>query len=70
MCDGTYQYPSKGGQSIKLNKPYILICGNKHPEELYPNAYKYIEARFTVINLDQEEKKPQWPPILRVGPAK
>lgn len=31
MCDGTYQYPSKGGASIKLDKPTILICGNKHP---------------------------------------
>jgi len=52
MCDGNYQYPVKGGASTKLKKPYILICGNKDPKDLYPNAWKYIEARFQVINLD------------------
>lgn len=65
MCDGNYQYPTKGGQSIKLNKPTLLICGNKHPMDLYPNAYKYIEARFIVINLDNEKYCEEWPPILR-----
>lgn len=53
MCDGTYQYPSKGGASIRLKQPTIVICGNKNPEEMYPNAFKYIEARFNVLCADE-----------------
>jgi hypothetical protein len=67
MCDGNYQYPGKGTSSTRLKKPYILICGNKNPEDLYPNAWQYIKARFIVINLDNEEQQqPEWPPILQV----
>lgn len=39
MCDGTYQYPTKGGSSIKLTKPTILICGNKNPQDIYTTAW-------------------------------
>lgn len=50
MCDGTYQYPLKGGQSKSVNA--VIICaGNRHPRDVYPNAYKYIEARFNVHEL-------------------
>ncbi len=52
MCDGTYMYPSKGGQSIKLTKPTILVTGNKDPREVYPNTYALIEARFNVMCAD------------------
>ena len=65
MCDGNYLYPSKGGAPT-YNKACILICGNKKPEEMYPNAFKYIEARFNIICLDNETKQTTWPPILRV----
>jgi len=63
MCDGNYLYPSKGGSATK-NKGCILICGNKRPEEMYPNAFKYIEARFNIICLDQYTVQTTWPPIL------
>lgn len=52
MCDGTYQYPFKGG-AAKSVAAIIVICGNKHPAELYPNAWQYIEARFKVVNLGE-----------------
>ena len=53
MCDGTYQYPAKGGPSVKpTDHPIVIACGNKHPEEMYSNTYKYIEARFNVICVD------------------
>jgi len=70
MCDGHYPYPTKGGAPIQT-KANIVICGNKSPQEMYPNAWKYIEARFIVINLDeaypvQDDAQPTWPPILRV----
>jgi hypothetical protein len=65
MCDGNYLYPSKGGHAIKI-KACILICGNKRPQDLYPNAFKYIEARFNIICLDNETKQVKWPAILRV----
>jgi hypothetical protein len=38
MCDGTYQYPVKGGAARPV-KAYILVTGNKDPKELYPNAW-------------------------------
>jgi len=37
----------KGG-AAKAVKAYIIVAGNKSPEELYPNAWKYLEARFNV----------------------
>lgn len=30
----------------------LLVCGNKHPREVYPNAFPLIEARFNIINLE------------------
>lgn len=52
MCDGTYQYPTKGGAPIKVTNPIIICCGNKDPSEMYPNTVKYIEKRFQVTCLD------------------
>jgi len=50
MCDGNYLYPTKGGAPT-MCRAIILVCGNKDPAILYPNAWPYFEARFTVINL-------------------
>ena len=50
MCDGTYQYPQKGGPA-KTIAAYIIICGNKHPAEVYPNHWPFIQARFNVHEL-------------------
>ena len=55
MCDGNYMYPVKGSSSTKLKKPYLVVCGNRNPAELYPNAWKYLEARFNVIDLSDQE---------------
>ena len=52
MCDGTYLYPRKGGAPT-CGKFTLLICGNKHPNEIYPNTYQYISARFNVIELKE-----------------
>jgi len=64
MCDGNYLYPSKGGAPT-YNKACILICGNKKPQEMYPNAFPYIEARFNIVCLDDQVKCETWPPILK-----
>lgn len=48
MCDGTYQYPNKGGIA-KRPEPYIMICGNKDPKIMYPNTIQFLEARFEII---------------------
>jgi len=53
MCDGNYMYPSKGGHAVKCSAT-ILMCGNKDPKELYPKAWKYIDARFNVLCLDYD----------------
>jgi len=44
-----------------------MICGNKDPQVLYPQAWQYIEARFNVICLDdtQPTRPVVWPPILK-----
>lgn len=52
MCDGTYMYPTKGGASTRIREPIIIICGNKDPAEMYPNCYKFLEARFVMLCAD------------------
>jgi len=51
MCDGTYQYPNKGGVPAMENM-ILIVCGNASPENIYPNAFPYIEARFNIICVD------------------
>lgn len=38
---------------------YILVTGNKHPADIYPNAWQYINARFNVYRLDEGDNEPQ-----------
>jgi Geminivirus Rep catalytic domain. len=54
MCDGTYQYPVKGGSPITCPGVIIVLAGNKAMEEVYtdPKNHPLIKARFNVINLD------------------
>lgn len=52
MCDGTYQYPTKNGTAMTLDRPIILICGNASIESVYPKAHQFIRARFIEIELD------------------
>lgn len=47
MCDGTHQYPIKNGSPVTLTRPIVIICSNKPPEQVYPNCFSLIEARFT-----------------------
>lgn len=51
MCDGTYKYPRKNSTPVVLPNIILLVCGNKNPEEVYPNAFQFIEARFNIIQL-------------------
>ncbi|AXQ65984.1 MAG: replication protein [Cressdnaviricota sp.] len=48
MCDGTYLYPTKGGTAKQVRGTILLVCGNRDPKDVYPEAWPYIEARFTV----------------------
>jgi len=54
MCDGTYMYPAKGSAPQQITDPLILICGNRDPAVIYPNAYQYIEARFHVLQVTKD----------------
>ena len=51
MCDGTYYYPTKGGDPVLIPNAILIITGNKDPVDLYPNCWKYISLRFNVINV-------------------
>lgn len=51
MCDNTWQYSFKGGSAVTVDNVTILICGNKPPEEVYPNLHELIKARFNVFEL-------------------
>jgi len=51
MCDGTWMYPTKGGSPTRLVEPLIMICSNKPVEEVYPNVFALINARFLSIEL-------------------
>jgi hypothetical protein len=66
MCDGTYQYPVKGGAARSV-KAYIICTGNKHPATMYPNAWQYIEARFNVFRLDDGPNEPEQDFVLKPG---
>ena len=48
MCDGTYAYPSKHGAKVILKNPIVIICGNAPPDQVYPKAHPFIQARFNV----------------------
>lgn len=52
MCDGTYAYPVKGSAPIYLDNPVIIICGNASIDTVYPNAAKFIKARFNQVRVD------------------
>ena len=52
MCDGNFPYPNKNGDAVQ-KKMTIIICGNKHPEVMYPKSFQFISARFTVIEVKE-----------------
>jgi len=52
MCDGTYKYKTKGGGQLQLPGITIILCANAPPDEVYPKAHPFIEARFNVIRLE------------------
>lgn len=52
MCDGTYPYPVKGENPVTLFSPTVLVCSNKPVEEVYPNQFLLVQARFNIINVD------------------
>lgn len=51
MCDGTYQFPRKGGSPVVCKDITLIICGNKHPKDIYTTTFDYIAARFNVFEL-------------------
>lgn len=53
MCDGSWQYPVKQGDPVQLVDPIILVASNRPPEQVYPNAYPLIKARFVVFDLSR-----------------
>ena len=53
MCDGTYQYPTKGGIQSKVDFATLICCGNVDPAVLFPgDSYQIFSARFKVFCLD------------------
>ena len=56
MCDGTYIYPFKGGAGITLQEPILIVTGSRNPQELYPNAWPFIQARFNVFQLGEDDQ--------------
>lgn len=54
LCDGTILVPLKGlAPSRFRQKPVVLVCGNKPPEEVYKEDHlEYIYARFEVFEVN------------------
>lgn len=52
MCDGNYGYNRPYLPTLKLTKPYIIVCSNQPPEFLYPYKFDTVYARFTVVRVD------------------
>lgn len=53
MCDGTYQYPTKGAMPTLIRKPLIIIASNRSIVDVYPKFHQFASARFTEICLDE-----------------
>ena len=51
MCDGTWAYPVKQSSATTLDEPVVIVCSNKPPEDVYPNFYFLVLARFRVFEL-------------------
>lgn len=51
MCDGSWSYPVKGCSAIRLEAPIVVVCSNKSPQDVYPNCFAFVLARFQVFNL-------------------
>lgn len=54
MCDGTYQYPVKGGTAVTPKDPYIFIYSNFPIDAVYldQDGVTRLRARFNEICLD------------------
>ena len=50
MCDGTC-LPSQQSSATTLDEPVVIVCSNKPPEDVYPNFYFLVLARFRVFEL-------------------
>lgn len=51
MCDSSWTYCLKGQPAVSLKDTTIIICSNKPPEDVYPNCFKLLLARFRVFEL-------------------
>lgn len=51
MCDGTYMYPRKAEEAQQAQVTLIVV-GNRHPDEIYKDTFKFIEARFDIIEIN------------------
>ena len=49
-CDGTWVYPVKQSSATTLDEPVVIVCSNKPPEDVYPNFYFLVLARFRFLN--------------------
>ena len=52
ICDGSYEYRVFMGGLLKLNRPLCIVLSNTTIEELYPNMYPLLLARFIVKCID------------------
>ena len=42
--------PVKQSSATTLDEPVVIVCSNKPPEDVYPNFYFLVLARFRVLN--------------------
>ena len=40
----------KQSSATTLDEPVVIVCSNKPPEDVYPNFYFLVLARFRVLN--------------------
>lgn len=50
ICDSTWLYPIKTEDPVQKNM-IVVVCGNMHPSILYPLTYRFITARFTIVEV-------------------
>lgn len=52
MCDGNFQYRIFMGGIIRLNDPILIVLSNRSIQDMYPNMYHLLHARFNERKLD------------------
>lgn len=60
LCDGTFSFRRIYRGNLQVDRYVVIILSNKTPQELYPNYFKFILARFNEYCVDKVDNSPDY----------